>query len=352
VERGHDQPSETLARSSGGAGARDALSEVLHCVRLTGAAFFLLDASAPWVTEVPAAPRFGRILLPAAQQIISYHIVTQGPCWGALVGSTPVRLETGDILLIPRGDAYWMASTPGLPAAAADEEARAFFSALASGHLGPCVTAGGGGPEHTHLICGFLGCDGHPFNPLLAALPPLVHLKRERGSAGEGLDALIGLALAESREPRSGGRSVLLRLSELMFVEVVRRYVAALPASETGWLAALREPEIGRALALLHAQPAEPWTLEALARAAGLSRTTFAERFTALTGQPPMQYLACWRMQLATRKLADGMAKVHAVALEVGYDSEAAFSRAFKKILGMPPSAWRRRAREAERQAI
>jgi AraC-like DNA-binding protein len=211
-----------------------------------------------------------------------------------------------------------------------------------TGRLGPVVTEGGGGPEHTHMICGFLGYDERPFNPLLAALPPLVHLRRP--AAPDRLDVLVDFALAESRDPRAGGQCVLLRLSELMFVEVVRRYVAALPEVETGWLAALREPAVGRALGLLHAQPARAWTLETLARAAGLSRSTLAERFALFMGQPPMHYLARWRMQLAARRLAEGGAKVQAVALEVGYDSEAAFSRAFKKIVGTPPAEWRRRA--------
>jgi AraC-like DNA-binding protein len=137
---------------------------------------------------------------------------------------------------------------------------------------------------------------------------------------------------------------VLLRLSELMFVEVVRRHLAALPRPEAGWLAALGDPEVGRALALLHARPGEPWTLDSLGREAGLSRSTLAQRFTDMVGEPPMRYLARWRMQLAARRLADGGAKVQAVALEVGYDSEAAFSRAFKKIVGTSPAGWRKRS--------
>jgi AraC-like DNA-binding protein len=192
-------------------------------------------------------------------------------------------------------------------------------------------------------VCGFLGCDLEPFNPLLATLPRLLHVRRGPRSTGDPLDQLIDFTVAESRERRAGGECVRLRLSELMFVEVVRRHLATLPAEETGWLAGLRDPMVGRALALLHSRPAQPWTLESLARDVGLSRSVLAERFAHLVGHPPMGYLTRWRMQVAARLLADGLAKVSAVAREIGYDSEAAFSRAFKRAAGMPPGVWRRR---------
>jgi AraC-like DNA-binding protein len=342
VGQGHDHASRTLGRSSVPAtdGAADTLSDVLRTVRLTGALFFLTDAGAPWVSEVPASPVFAPTVLPGAEQLISYHIVAQGPCWGGLVGEPRLRLETGDVLLIPHGHAYGMASERALRAPDATAAAMAFFRGMASGELGPLVIEGGDGAR-TRLVCGFLGCDVRPFNPLLASLPPVVHLRRPRGRQGDRLGPLIEFALAESRERRSGGQCVLLRLSELMFVEVLRRYLAELKDARSGWLAGLRDAEVGRALALLHAQPARAWTLEGLARAAALSRSTLAERFAQLVGQPPMQYLARWRMQIAARQLAEG-AKVRAVALDVGYESEAAFSRAFKKIVGVAPAGWRR----------
>jgi AraC-like DNA-binding protein len=215
---------------------------------------------------------------------------------------------------------------------------------MATGQVGSRVVEGGGGFPYTQLVCGFLGCDAHPFNPVLAALPRLVHLRRP--AADDGLAHLIDFALAESAQTRSGGRCVLLGLSELMFVEVVRRYLATLPAEQAGWLAGLRDPVVGRALALLHGQPAAAWTLERLARETGTSRSTLADRFAHFVGHPAMQYLARWRMQLAAALLAEGAAKVCAVALDVGYDSEAAFSRAFKRIVGMPPADWRRRRAE------
>jgi AraC-like DNA-binding protein len=207
------------------------------------------------------------------------------------------------------------------------------------------VIDGGGGPEHADLVCGFLGCDVRPFNPVLEALPRLVHLRRPPDvSVRDRLSPLVEFALAESRQRRSGAQSVLLRLSEVLFIEVVRRYLDSLAAGRTGWLAGLRDPIAGRALAMLHDRPAAPWTLEQLAKDIGVSRSALADRFAHVVGQPPMRYLARWRMQLASRLLADGTAKVSAVALDVGYQSEAAFSRAFKEIVGVSPATWRRRA--------
>jgi AraC-like DNA-binding protein len=209
----------------------------------------------------------------------------------------------------------------------------------------------------THLVCGFLGCDVRPFNPLIATLPRVLHVRDGTGPNGGWLGNFVRVALDESRTKRSGGESVLARMSELLFVEAVRRHLESLPAEQTGWLAGLRDPQIGRALALLHARPGFGWSLPGLAREVGMSRSALAERFALLLGMPPMQYLASWRMQVATGRLARGE-KVVSIALEVGYDSEAAFSRAFKKLVGRSPRAWRAdqsppgtKARSAARKA-
>jgi AraC-like DNA-binding protein len=214
---------------------------------------------------------------------------------------------------------------------------------MKGGQLPFVIQGGGGSADKLGVVCGFLGCDDRPFNPLMATLPRLLHIKRASGAADDRLERLLELTLAEARDAAPGGESVRLRLSELMFVEVIRRHLAALAPEQAGWLAGLRDEHIGRALALLHERAAHPWTLEDLAADVGLSRSAFAERFARLVGEPPMQYLARWRMQVAARLLTDGTAKVAAVALEVGYDSEAAFSRAFKKIAGVSPAAWRGR---------
>jgi AraC-like DNA-binding protein len=340
MESGHDRTSESFAPSSD-ITATDTLSDVLRTVRMTGALFFLMECTTPWVDEIPEASTFSPAILPGAQQLISYHIVMQGHCWGGLIDSPPVRLEAGDILLLPHGDPYILSSAPGLRTSAPVEMAVTFFRQMAAGELPFVLTEGGGGPLGAKLICGFLGCDARPFNPVLSALPRLVHLRQTAGASTDRLGHLIEFALAESQEKRSGGQCVLLRLSELMFVEVVRRYLESIPVEQTSWFAGLRDPVIGRTLELLHNQAADPWTLEKLASAVACSRSTLSERFAFFVGQAPMQYLARWRMQLAARLLADGTAKVSTVALKVGYESEAAFSRAFKRIIGIPPAIWR-----------
>jgi AraC-like DNA-binding protein len=343
VTVGHDLASGTLAPASGDSRDADVLSDVLRAVRLTGALFFNVEASSPWVAESPAAPVLGPVILPRAQHVVSYHVVIAGSCWAETAGLSPVRLETGDVVVIPHGDAYALASRPGMLGSFAQADLLAWFRQMIAGELPLVSVEGEGGPEQRRVLCGFLGCDILPFNPVLAALPRLLHIRRPADAGRDRLGPLIELALAEVAEPRAGRDCVLLRISELLFVEVVRRHLAGMPGEQTGWLAGLRDPEVGHALALLHRAPGDPWTVEVLARRSGLSRSTLAERFTTLVGQPPMQYLARWRMQVAAGLLADPRAKVSAVALEVGYDSEAAFSRAFKALVGCSPATWRQR---------
>ena len=207
------------------------------------------------------------------------------------------------------------------------------------GRFPETVTLGDGGQVAATFVCGFLGCDRRPFNPLLSTLPRQLHLP---GLSSGWLQSFAQQVVEESRAQRVGADSVLTRLAELMFVEVLRRYIETLPPGQRGWLAGLRDDVVGRGLGLLHNAPAHPWTLEELAGAVATSRSAFADRFTALIGQPPMQYLAQWRMQLAAGRLTTGNAKVAAIAAEVGYESEEAFSRAFKRIMGVSPAAWRR----------
>ena len=315
----------------------DPLSDVFRVVRLNGAFFYLVEAAAPWSVAALAARDLAPRILPESEHLISYHIVTGGSCWAGVKGEPQRRLVAGDVIVFPHGDPHVMSSQQDRRIAGDD------FDAAPARYPGT-VTVGGGGDRDTTFVCGFLGCDARPFNPLLAALPRLMRVQCPASGADDLLDSLIGLTLAEARARRPGGEAIRLRLSELMFVEVVRRYLEALPAEQTGWLAGLRDPGIGRALSLLHDRPAHPWTLEELASRSGLSRSVLAERFARLVGQPPMQYLTCWRVQMAARLLADGGAKVAAVGQEVGYASEAAFSRTFKRVAGMSPAAWRTRA--------
>jgi AraC-like DNA-binding protein len=203
------------------------------------------------------------------------------------------------------------------------------------------------GPVTAKLVCGFLACDDQPYNPLLENLPPVIKAGDSQSVDSGWLGHFIRFARAEAASKRAGGESMLARLSEIMFIAVVRRYIETLPQQEGGWLAGLREPFVGKALSLLHGDPARNWTIEDLAKDVGLSRSVLAERFTELVGVPPMHYLAKWRMQIACGHLTRGNANIAVIAAETGYGSEAAFSRAFKKLVGVPPSAWRRRNDDA-----
>jgi AraC-like DNA-binding protein len=313
----------------------DALSDVLKAVRLTGAIFFDIHASEPWVAETPAGRSIVGSIFPEAEHLIPYHVITRGNCWGGVIGEPPLRLSAGDIIVFPHGDSHVMSSAPGMR----NSPDMTLYHAPADGQLPFAMAMGGNHADSAHIVCGYLGCDARPFNPLLAALPPVLRVSDRAGGA---FGAFVQFAVAESKEPRIGGECVLGRLSELMFVDVVRRYLETLPADRTDWLAGLRDPFIGRALTALHRNPARDWTLESLAHEVGLSRSVLAERFTQFVGQPVMQYLTNWRMQLAANHLLSGMDSVAAVAERVGYESEAAFSRAFKKTVGTPPSQWRK----------
>jgi AraC-like DNA-binding protein len=323
--------------------AADPLSDVLQTVRLTGAVFFLMEISSPCpAARVPEGAALAPALAPRAQNVISYHVVARGSCWAGLYDGAPVRVEAGDVVVFPHGDSYFIGLERALPPAPDLEASIRHLGALARGQAPFVLTAGGGGADRASLVCGFLGCDQRPFNPLLASLPRMMLVRRAKDAVDARLDLLIELTLAEARERTPGARSMRVRLSELIFVEAIRRHLATIRPGRTGWLAGLTDELVGRALVLLHEQPARDWTLPTLAKAVGASRSALADRFSRLVGQPPMQYLACWRMQLAAQRLGEGSAKVAAVALEVGYDSEAAFSRAFKKIAGVAPAAWRR----------
>jgi AraC-like DNA-binding protein len=318
--------------------ATDVLSDVLGAVHLTGAVFFDFELSSPWVLEAPPSREIASTVMPAAERVIEYHLVVSGACWGHAVGDAPIRLCEGDLIVFPQGDPHVMSSAPGMRN---PTDATVFQRAPMTPKL-KTLEVGGGGPDRARVMCCFLGCDERPFNPLLAALPRVIHLAAgaaDRSSAW--LATLMDLAAKECGASRPGSENVLARLSELMFVETIRGYLETLPETGTGWLAGLRDPMIGQSLAALHENARAPWTVEELARRAGLSRSVFAERFTAMVGEPPMQYLALWRMQLASRLLVDG-AQVAAAADAVGYASEAAFSRAFKKLVGESPAAWRR----------
>jgi len=308
----------------------DPLSDLLRVVRLDGAFFTTVEAAEPWSVETAAARELSPRILPAAEHLISYHILTEGRCYGGLIGEEPVELVAGDVIVFPHGDAHVMSSGRGVRGPNVHTSAPARYP-----HT---VVLGDRGSRAASFVCGFLGCDLRPFNPLLAALPRRLHM---RGMSDAWLGSFTRQLTEESRLGRPGADGVLTRLAELMFIEVLRRYLEDLPPGQTGWLAGIRDEVVGRVLTLLHGRPSHPWTLAELAREAASSRSNLARRFAELVGQPPMQYLTQWRMQVAANLLAQSGAKVAAIGAEVGYDSEAAFSRAFKKATRLAPGAWR-----------
>jgi AraC-like DNA-binding protein len=321
--------------------AADALSDVLKTVRLTGATYFSVIGKAPWVAEQPTREMVLPKILPGAGHLIAYHVVTEGRCYAAIVGEKAIPVEAGEVIVFTKGDAHVMSSSPGMRAAPVATDA---LDGVSASQLPFFVNYGTDGPATVKLVCGFLACDAQPFNPLLENLPPVIKVADDPGGGSRWLSEFIRLATNESADKRAGGESVLARLSELMFIEVIRRYLESLPAEQAGWLAGLRDPFVGKALSLIHGSPARDWTIEELAREVGLSRSVLAERFADLVGMPPIQYLAKWRMQIAAGLLSNGGGNIASIAAETGYGSEAAFSRAFKKIVGVPPSTWRRRA--------
>jgi len=289
-------------------GMIDTLSDVLRSVQLSGAVFFALDAPTPAAFETMHTSARGRHALSSVEHVIEYHLVTEGACSGTARGAPVVRLEAGDVLVLPHGD----------------------------GQLSPHREH-----EPTHVICGFLGCSARPFSPLLATLPRAFHL-RGLGHRESARRRLVELGVAETAANRAGSDCMLARLGELLFADVVRQHADSSSLESYGWLAGLRDHGIGRALQKLHERPAHPWTLESLAKDVGMSRSALAERFTDFLGVPPIHYLAQWRIQMAASLLRGSKSSLAEIAFQVGYGSEAALSRAYKRCVGVAPAEWRR----------
>lgn len=327
--------------------SRDTLSDLLRSVRLRGAVFFYVSLRDQWSAEAPPAKEIAEAVMPGCEHVMEYHMIAKGHGWATVAGLAPVKLSAGDIVMFPQGDRHVISSAPDLAPMpriaewvfARRNDPKPFPVAVRQG----IVSDGGRLPidaADAIVVCGFLGCDIRPFNPLVAALPRILHLPASH--AGGWVASVIDQAVIESHDRRPGGDAVLERLSEMMFVDAARRYLVSLPEDATGWLAGLRDRFVGKALALMHERPEHPWSVDALAHEVGLSRSTLHDRFVLYLGQPPIQYLASWRIQLGARLLRESNRNVATIALDVGYDSEASFSRAFKRMLGMPPAAWRK----------
>ena len=313
----------------------DALSETLRVVRLIGAIFINGRFTAPWCYQSPHADSAAPLLEPGAERVVIFHMITEGECYVEMDGQPPVHLIAGDAIIFPQGDAHRMTSAPGVPAATG-----AKLDVVLSRR--PRQLAYGGGGAVTRLVCGYLACDARLARMLLAGLPALVKVNVRGSNAGTWLEASLRYALSEARSPRPGGMSVLAKLSEVLFIEVLRIYMNEQSVGRTGWLAGVGDRIIGAALSALHKKPAYPWTLETLASEAGTSRSVLAEKFQLLVGISPMQYLTQWRMLLAANLLSGTNAPLIHIAQEVGYQTDTAFSRAFCREYGMPPATWRR----------
>jgi len=315
----------------------DALSETLRVVRLVGAIFIQGRFTAPWCYQSPRADTVAPILEPGAERVVIFHLITEGECWVEMGDDEPVKLIAGDAVIFPNGDAHRMTSQPGLPPARGGAPLAEVLSRR------PRQLAYGGGGATTRLVCGYLACDARLARMLLAGLPSLVRVNVRGSNAGIWLEASVRYALAEARSPRPGGAGVLSKLSEVLFIEVLRLYMNEHGGEgRTGWLAGVGDRIVGAALNALHKDPARAWTLEELARTAGTSRSVLAERFQQLVGSSPMQYLTQWRMLLASNLLTRSNAPLSRIAEEVGYQTDTAFSRAFRREFGAPPATWRR----------
>jgi AraC-like DNA-binding protein len=313
----------------------DVLSDTLRAVRLSGAIFFNARFTAPWGYDSPPIHEVAHILAPGAERVIVFHMVTEGECFVALDDGELTRLVAGDVIVFPQGDAHRMRSGPGAKSARA-----ASMSALLA--RAPRLVTFGGGGATTRLVCGYLACDARLGRMLLSGLPRLLRVNIRESDAGGWLEESLRFALSESRARRPGGAGVLAKLSELLFIEVLRLEAEQQQEERIGWLAGLRDRVVGAALKALHVRPAHGWTLEELARTAGASRSVLAERFQRLLGVSPMQYLTQWRMMLAANLLCDSDAQLLDIAMDVGYQTDTAFIRAFRREFGAPPAAWRR----------
>jgi AraC-like DNA-binding protein len=316
----------------------DPFSDVLRVIRLAGGVFLEAELTAPWCISGKLSSDDCRPFLVTPRHVIASHFVVAGHMQLRIDGGDAIDVRASELVLLPHNDAH----TFGSDLNAAVMPARQIIQPPAAGGISR-ISYGGGG-EVTQLLCGFLGSE-IPFSPLLASLPRVLKLDVRATASGAWIESSFRFAVSEIAAGRIGSTTVITKLSELLFVEAVSQFVASLPAERRGWLAGLRDPQIGRALAALHARPAEAWTAETLALEVGISRSVFAERFTSLVGQPPMHYLALWRMQVAAQHLREGHGSVAQIAFAVGYESEAAFSRAFKRQFGASPGIWRRQQR-------
>lgn len=318
----------------------DVLSEVLKIVTLEGAMFYNAEFSAPWGIREPPSSEMAPYLSPTAGHVIIFHLMTDGHGTAMVEGGQRVPLGAGDIVVFPHGDPHVMEN--GSPR---DLEDNAKNLHLLKSQ-GLTLDRQGGGGEVTRFVCGYMACEPRLSRVVLAGLPPMFKVNIRDDSSGRWLEQSIRFSVDEAGRAGPGGDAVRAKLSEVLFVETLRRYVAQWPEGRSGWLAGARDPEVGKALSLMHRRPAHPWTLAELAKESGASRSVLAERFRHFLDAPPMTYLTGWRLQLGARLLGSTSQSVAQIAAEVGYESEPAFNRAFKREFGVPPARFRRQSKK------
>jgi len=317
----------------------DALSDVLKSVRLEGAVYLNAEFTAPWCVSAKFGLATARAKLAGAERVLYFHYLAEGACKVRLAGGEVHEAAARDLVIFMRDERHVMASDLQL----APVEGASLLDTQAARGTDMVQLRHGGGGAPTRMVCGYLACDRAISRMLFDALPVALVVPMHEGPASSMLQELLRLGVNESTASRPGAESLLAKLSELMFVEAMRVYLASLPPGGQGWLAGVRDAQVGRALSLMHADPKRDWTVEELAREAALSRSALAERFASLVGEPPMQYLTRWRLGLAAAALRSGDRPIARIAEEFGYESESAFNRAFKREFEVPPATWRRR---------
>jgi AraC-like DNA-binding protein len=323
----------------------DVLSEVLKVVKLQGAMFYNGEFSSPWSLCSPASRLVAPYLAPDAGHVIIYHLLTEGQASARLLDGEHIVLKAGDLVIFPHGDPHIIENGPPTKTVdIAQELARIVAQGLKLSRIG-------GGGEITRFICGFMACDPQLSQVFLSGLPPVFKVRIRDDASGRWLENSIRFSVNATDSSVAGGEAVLAKLSEVLFVETLRAYIAHLPPEQTGWLAGARDVEVGKTLALMHRNPAHPWTIASLAKEAGVSRSVLAERFRFYLDESPMAYLTRWRLQLGAQMLASTNHSVAQIAPEVGYESEAAFNRAFKRQFKVPPARFRSQSRLAQRKS-
>ena len=317
----------------------DVLSEVLRVVRLQGALFYNGEFSSPWSVYAAGSDALARYFGTESERVIVYHLLTNGRASVRLDNGDRLNLAAGDIVMIPHGDRHVLENGPATRTV--DDGA----------HLAEVLSQGlkrwrvGGGGEVTRFVCGYIACDPLLGQAFLSGLPPLFKVSMRAHPSGAWLENSIRFFVDQEDRVQPGSEAVLAKLSEVLFVETLRAWIAQLPANQTGWLAGARDPEVGKVLASMHRKPADPWTIASLAKEAGMSRSVLAERFRHYLDQTPMAYLTRWRLQLGAQMLTSTNNSVLRIAADVGYESEAAFNRAFKREFEVPPARFRSQSR-------